>query len=59
MLNIYTQMHTNTDTQIHPDTPHRFPSRPPPAAVLPDGEPCGNVPCAEVSRGWEIGDVAI
>ena len=54
-VHIRADAHTQTDnTQIHPDTPHRFPK--PSCAVQwpPDGEPCGNVPCAEVS-GWELG----
>ena len=56
------QVHIHADARKHRYTqiPHTgSQSRPPPAAVLPDGEPCGNVSCAEVSRGWEIGDVAI
>ena len=48
---IYTQMHAHTDnTQITP----RYPTPVPIAVLAPDGEPCGNVPCAEV-RGWELG----
>ena len=52
-VHIHADAHTHTDnTQIDPDTPHWFPK--PSSPTPPDGEPCGNAPCAEVS-GWEMG----
>ena len=52
-VHIHADAHTHTDnTQIDPDTPHWFPKLSSPTP--PDGEPCGNAPCAEVS-GWEMG----